>query len=114
VKEITEICKAVSDKNRVRIVKMLEMRPLCVCEITAVLGLAPSTVSKHLSILKQAGLLFEQRENRWVNYHLNRATTKSCVRIMLNLLQTHCTEDPAIMKDRETVASIDRKDVCSR
>ena len=114
MKEFTTVCKALSDTNRVRIVKMLEIKPLCVCEITDVLRLAPSTVSKHLSILKSAGLVFEQRENRWVNYHLNRATTKPCAGIMLNTIKTQCTDDPIIREDKSKVKHINRMDICSR
>jgi DNA-binding transcriptional ArsR family regulator len=51
------IFKALSDKNRIRIIKMLQKKPLCVCEIRAVLKLAVSTVSQHLSILREAGLI---------------------------------------------------------
>ena len=61
---LIKIFKALSDTNRVRILKMLEIRPLCVCEITAVLGLAMSTVSKHLSIMREADLIFDKKENK--------------------------------------------------
>ena len=54
---VTETFKALSDPNRTRILKMLQVRPLCVCEITELLGLATSRVSKHLSILRNAGFL---------------------------------------------------------
>jgi ArsR family transcriptional regulator len=54
MKNHLKVFKSLSDKNRLRIMKMLEARPMCVCEITAVLNLAPSTVSKHLSLLHEA------------------------------------------------------------
>ncbi|MBN2103259.1 winged helix-turn-helix transcriptional regulator [bacterium] len=57
MKEPIIVLKALSDKNRIRILKMLEKKSLCVCEITAILGLAVSTISKHLSILKEANLI---------------------------------------------------------
>ncbi|HNO10725.1 MAG TPA: metalloregulator ArsR/SmtB family transcription factor, partial [bacterium] len=53
IQNYTESFKALSDANRLRILKMLELRTLCVCEIRAVLKLAPSTVSQHLKILKK-------------------------------------------------------------
>jgi DNA-binding transcriptional ArsR family regulator len=46
--------KALSDPNRVKMMKMLQARPLCVCEIKAALGIAQSTASKHLKILEDA------------------------------------------------------------
>ena len=59
MRELVKIFKALSDSNRIRIIKMLQIRPLCVCEITAVLNLATSTVSKHLSILREADLIYD-------------------------------------------------------
>lgn len=66
-----KILKAISDKNRIRIIKMLQKKPLCVCEIKAVLELATSTVSKHLSILRDAGLISDWKEGKWINYKIN-------------------------------------------
>jgi DNA-binding transcriptional ArsR family regulator len=66
----TEIFKAVGHPARLRIVAMLRPGGLCVCQITAVLGLAVSTVSAHLADLKRAGLIAERRDGRWVSYSL--------------------------------------------
>lgn len=63
--------KALSDTNRLRILKMLQTNPLCVCEITNVLELATSTVSQHLKILKEAGFIIEEKDGKWVNYLIN-------------------------------------------
>ena len=60
MKATTSIFKALSEKNRLRILKMLQIQPLCVCEITEILNLAPSTVSQHLSILKKEGFILEE------------------------------------------------------
>jgi len=59
VRDLSRVFKALSDMNRVRILKMLEIRPLCVCEITEVLQLATSTVSKHLSILRDTHFIID-------------------------------------------------------
>ena len=67
---IVVIAKALSDLNRVRVVSMLTAGELCVCQVTAVLGLAASTVSAHLAELRRAGLVDEQKEGRWVRYRL--------------------------------------------
>ena len=50
-------CRALADENRIRILMALRGRQLCVCQVTAFLDLAPSTTSKHLSILRQARLI---------------------------------------------------------
>jgi ArsR family transcriptional regulator len=62
--------KALSDPNRVRVVKLLQLGELCVCEIQEVLGLAQSTVSKHLKILEDAGLVEKKRQGTWMIYKL--------------------------------------------
>ncbi len=60
-KKLAKFYKALSDPNRVRILFLLNERNLCVCEITEILGLATSTVSNHLSILSDAGLVIQER-----------------------------------------------------
>ena len=64
MQEFTKVMKALSDPNRVKIVKMLQHRVLCVCEIRAALGLAQSTASKHLKVLESAGLIERRVEGR--------------------------------------------------
>ena len=61
-----KVAKALSDETRVRILAMLSFGELCVCDIIDVLGLAPSTVSKHLSILYQAHLINARKEGKWI------------------------------------------------
>ena len=70
MKELTEIAKALSDEGRVRIVLALSGRELCVCQLVELLELAPSTVSKHLSVLKSAGLIDARKDGRWVFHRL--------------------------------------------
>jgi ArsR family transcriptional regulator len=70
MRDVVNIAKALSDENRVRIVAMLEGRELCVCQVIELLALAPSTVSKHLSILKQARLIDGRKDGRWMYYRL--------------------------------------------
>ena len=62
--------KALAHPVRLRILAMLRGKELCVCQLTAVLGLAVSTVSAHLSELKHAGLAFERKDGRWVRHRL--------------------------------------------
>jgi len=70
MKTFIRVMKALSDPNRVRVVKLLQAGELCVCEITEVLGLAQSTVSKHMKILEDAGLVLKERQGTWVLYRL--------------------------------------------
>jgi ArsR family transcriptional regulator len=105
--------KALGDKNRIRILKLLEIKPLCVCEITSILGLATSTTSNHLSILKNTGLISEQKEGKWVNYYLNTTTPNPYLREMLPLLKKWVNEDDVIREDREKVVGVSRMELCS-
>ncbi len=70
LKAFTAITKALSDSHRVRALAALRNGELCVCQIIELLALAPSTVSKHMSILKQAGLVEARKEGRWIYYRL--------------------------------------------
>ena len=70
MREFMAITKALSDPGRVRILLALRKGELCVCQITELFGLAPSTVSKHLSVLAQAGLTASRKDERWVYYRL--------------------------------------------
>ena len=68
--EFTAVAKALSDSHRVRAVMALRKGELCVCQITELLALAPSTISKHMSVLKSAGVVDSRKEGRWVYYRL--------------------------------------------
>ena len=70
MKTFIRVMKALSDPNRVRVVKLLQTGELCVCEIKEVLGLAQSTVSKHMKILEDAGLVEKNRQGTWMIYSL--------------------------------------------
>jgi len=91
---------------------MLEERPLCVCEITEVLKLAASTVSKHLSILRDAEFIQDQKEGKWVNYYLNRDQKNEYVRRLLPLIRSWLPNDEIIERDKNKVAAVDRNKLC--
>jgi len=96
--EILNITKALSDENRVRALMMLAAGELCVCQIIEMLGLAPSTVSKHMSILRQAGLVETRKEGRWIYYRLaDRKASKE--REILDWLERHLKNDKKILDD---------------
>ena len=58
------VFKALSDPNRIRIMKLMLERELCLCEVREVLNLSNSTVSKHLSILRDAGLVLDSKNGK--------------------------------------------------
>ncbi len=98
--------KAVGDPTRTRILKLLEGGGLCVCQVQAVLGLAPSTVSKHLTILKLAGLVEDRRDGTWIEYTLARASHNPHGARVLELLRGELGRDPAVAADRRRLRGI--------
>ncbi len=112
VRELTRAFKALSDSNRLRVIKMLKIRPLCVCEITAILGLATSTVSKHLSILRDAGFIVDEKEGKWVNYRLNTSSEAHYAMQLMSLLGEWLLDDELLKEDANQVMYIDRDDIC--
>lgn len=68
---------ALSDQTRLRLLHALEGGELCVCQLIELAGLAASTVSKHLSLLEQAGLVNRRKDGRWVHYRLAASTPVS-------------------------------------
>lgn len=112
MKEMVRVFKALSDVNRIRILKMLEVRPLCVCEITEVLKLATSTVSKHLSILRDTGYIVDDKEGKWVNYYLNRDQNDDYIRHLLPLIRTWLPANEIVHSDQKKVQTVDRNKLC--
>ena len=98
--------KAVGDPTRTRILKLLQGGGLCVCQVQAVLGLAPSTVSKHLTILKLAGLVDDQRDGKWIEYALIDASRNPHARPILDLLKDSLDRDPGVIADRKRLREI--------
>ncbi|MDH4164114.1 MAG: metalloregulator ArsR/SmtB family transcription factor [Nitrospirota bacterium] len=69
--ELATIFKALSDETRLRIIKLLEQGELCVCDITAALDMVQPKVSFHLSALREAGLIKDRKQGKWIHYSLN-------------------------------------------
>ena len=98
--------KAAADPTRTRILKILEGGGLCVCQVQAVLGLAPSTVSKHLAILRHAGLVEDRRESKWTTYTLSAEGRNAFANAVLDMLRGPLDRDPAVVSDRERLRRI--------
>ncbi len=100
MENITKIYKALSDPNRIRILKILEHGEKCVCKIPDTLGLANSTVSKHLSILRDAGFIQGRKEGKWVHYSLVKKSDNPTVNCQLVHLKGILNDDELVMADR--------------
>ena len=114
---LTEIGQALSDGSRVRALMSLRKQELCVCQLIDLLDLAPSTVSKHMAILKQAGLVETRKEGRWVYYRLSEPDENSAAAQALHWLQDTLIRSPQIRDDdrklREILAT-DLEVICCR
>ena len=116
MREFMSIAKALADENRVRMLMFMGGGELCVCQIMELLGLAPSTVSKHLTILHQAGLVESRKEGRWVYYGLPEAPS-TCVKQAMEWLRASLAKDPQVIQDnRQTkaVLKMDKEQLCCR
>ncbi|MFW6276128.1 MAG: ArsR/SmtB family transcription factor [Bacteroidota bacterium] len=107
--DFIKIFKALTDKNRVRILKMLEKKPSCVCEITSVLNISTSTVSSHLALLKEAGFVKDTRNGKWVDYHYVRDTDSPVLAQLLKMLPEWLNDDDIVMDDAVKIDSADRQ-----
>ena len=101
------ISKALSDTNRLRALAALRCGELCMCQIIELLGLAPSTVSKHMSVLKQAGLVAGRKEERWMYYRLPVAGEMSeMIQGAIHWTFEALKSDELICRDVKTLAKI--------
>ena len=114
LKELTVIFKALADRNRLRIIKILQERPLCVCEIREVLGISQPAVSRHVNILKNAGLIEDEKDGVWTNCRLSKGVGNEYVSQILKYLESRGKEDGLIISDRRKVIRVDRKAICAR
>jgi DNA-binding transcriptional ArsR family regulator len=106
IDEFTAVTKALGDPNRVRALLALIQEELCVCQVVELLGLAPSTVSKHMAILKQAGLVESRKEGRWVYYRAGAHEVSEEVREVLNWVSNRCSGSREVQEDRRSLKSI--------
>ena len=114
MKEFIKVVKALSDPNRVKIVKMLQHKSLCVCEMRAALGVAQPTVSKHLKILEEAGLVTYEKDGLWVNYRLTDGSSSPYVASLLGNLRHWLEDEPEVMRLKKELPMINREDICRR
>lgn len=112
MREFIKVMKALSDPNRVKMVKLLQRRVLCVCEIQEALGLAQSTASKHLKILEEAGLITYLKEGLWVNYRLADGARNPYVANLLGNLRHWLEDDADVQALVARLPAINRETIC--
>ena len=105
------ISKALNDPTRVRVLLALEAGELCLCQIIDLAGLAPSTLSKHVNLLTDAGLVRRRKQGRWHYFRLARDGAPAEVRQALDWVLGAVRKDPVIRKDVTRLRGILRKDL---
>ncbi len=110
-KSIDKIFKAFADENRLRILHLLSQGEQCVCDLMGVLKMGQSKVSRHLSYLRNAGLVKHRKEGLWVYYSLEKPVGEFHKRLLSCL--DCCLEDvPSLTRDRERLKERNKKACC--
>ena len=111
MREFLSIAKALSDESRVRALLAVKDGELCLCQIIEVLGLSPATVSKHMNLLHQAGLVQRRKQGKWHFYRLTKRQGIPSARRALAWALNELRTDPAVRKDARRVREVRRQDL---
>ena len=117
MRDLMTVIKALADENRVRILSAVQGRELCVCQIVELLGLAQSTVSKHLAILHQARLVDGRKEGRWMFYRAANEESPVEAREITAVLAKLLAHNPQAGEDAKRLRQImkmDRDELCRK
>jgi len=109
MEQVTAIGKAIGDPTRLRALMLLVEGELCLCQIIDVLGLSPSTVSKHMSILHAAGLIERRKEGRWHYYRLAGRGASPVVRSALRWITRHVEPERTLIADTKKLCCTRKK-----
>ena len=101
MRDFVLVAKAIADPTRVRVLKMLQAGEMCVCEITEPLGLAQSTISKHLAILRNAGLVSPRKVGYWVHYRIETQAINAHNLAFLDIVSDSLDDDPQVLADAQ-------------
>lgn len=114
MKIFIKVMKALSEPSRVKIMKMLQRRVMCVCEIKEALGIAQSTASKHLKILEDAGLVTYYKEGLWINYKLTDGDSNPYTANMIGNLKHWLEDEPEVLVLVKRLPEIQREIICKK
>ena len=114
MKELVKVFKAVADPNRIRILKMLQQKKMCVCELSAVLGITQPSVSRHLSMMRDAGLVSDERDGQWINYELCEEKLNQYAPIIMKHIKEWINDNPRIKEDASMLKRLDRAKLCKK
>lgn len=110
--QFIKVMKALSDPGRLKIIKMLQHKPMCVCEIQKALEIPQPTASRQLKILEEAGLAVSQKSGLWVNYNLAEGEESPYAATLIGCLRHWLSDDPEIVQIVKKLPEIRREDIC--
>ena len=117
MREFMAITRALADEKRLRMLLALQGGELCVCQITELFGLAASTISKHLSILYQAGLVDSRKDGRWIYHSLPGKGASAPVCEAIRWVTRAVARDPRTVQDAarlKKILAMDPVKLCKR
>ena len=114
MKAFIKVMKALSDPNRVKIVKLLQYKMLCVCELQGALGISQPTVSKHLKVLEEAGLVSFKKDGLWVDYHLADGRESAYAASLLGNLKHWLNDESEIVALEKMIPQLNRFEICTK
>lgn len=106
MQDILDVLKALADETRLRALGALKGGELCVCQLVALLDLAPSTVSKHLTILRAARLVDSRKDGRWMYYRLSKECRAPSTGKLLALLFKDMAKTSRMVADRKRLRQV--------
>jgi len=117
MRDLMKITKALADENRIRVLLALRGGELCACQITELFGLAPSTMSKHMSILYHAGLVESRKQGRWIHFRLPDEKTSPTIQNAIDWITKAAEDQPRIKDDAvllKKIMKMDPSEICKR
>jgi ArsR family transcriptional regulator len=114
MEDFIKVMKALSDPARVKIIKMLQRKMMCVCELREALEISQSSVSKHLKILEDAGLTDYEKDGLWVNYYLADGGKSPYASSLMGNLRHWLDDEPDIRELIKRLPGIRREDICCK
>lgn len=114
MKDFVKVMKALSDPNRIKIIKMLQHKTLCVCEMKEALQISQPSVSKNLKILEEAGLVEFQKDGLWVNYYLADGGRSPYVASLLGNLRHWLEDEKEVAELIRKLPLVRREDICKK
>jgi ArsR family transcriptional regulator, arsenate/arsenite/antimonite-responsive transcriptional repressor len=103
MRDLIKIFKALSDETRLRMLKLIQQRELCVCEIMQAMQISQTRASRNLGVLKNAGFITDKREGPWVHYSINKRKVNEYHQEIEKLLEDLLNKEDLIIEDRKTL-----------